>query len=302
MKHAYLIMAHNEPYILEKLLQLIDDRRNDIYLHIDKKWKNFDFDYFKRSVKKSNLYFTKRLDVRWGTYSQIKCELSLMETASNNYKYAYYHIISGIDMPLATQDVMHDFFDRHQGKEFINFDNHKIVYPDTVDRIKYYHIFTKNGHSNNIFVRRIWGLIYRICLKFEKVLKVNRLKNVNFEIRKGANWVSITDSLVRYVLGKKDEIYNIYKMSLCADEVFLQTIVYNSEFYKKVISFKNDDYLAIKRYVDWKRGSPYIFKKSDFKELINSKCFFARKFSTKVDKEIVDMIFDYVRNGINDKS
>ena len=35
-KHAYLIMAHNNPYILKKLLNLIDDKRNDIYLHIDK--------------------------------------------------------------------------------------------------------------------------------------------------------------------------------------------------------------------------------------------------------------------------
>ena len=34
-KHAYLIMAHNNPYILKKLLNLIDDKRNDIYLHID---------------------------------------------------------------------------------------------------------------------------------------------------------------------------------------------------------------------------------------------------------------------------
>ena len=35
-KHAYLIMAHNNFYILEKLLHLLDDPRNDIYVHIDK--------------------------------------------------------------------------------------------------------------------------------------------------------------------------------------------------------------------------------------------------------------------------
>ena len=48
-KHAYLIMAHNEFYILEKLLKLIDDERNDIYLHIDKKAKNFNFDKIKNT-------------------------------------------------------------------------------------------------------------------------------------------------------------------------------------------------------------------------------------------------------------
>ena len=36
-KHAYLIIAHNNWKILERLLILLDDNRNDIYLHIDRK-------------------------------------------------------------------------------------------------------------------------------------------------------------------------------------------------------------------------------------------------------------------------
>ena len=35
MKHAYLILAHNEFVILERLIQAIDDERNDIYIHFD---------------------------------------------------------------------------------------------------------------------------------------------------------------------------------------------------------------------------------------------------------------------------
>ena len=38
-KHAYLIMAHNNPYILKKLLKIIDDKRNDMYIQKDKKSK-----------------------------------------------------------------------------------------------------------------------------------------------------------------------------------------------------------------------------------------------------------------------
>ena len=37
MKHAYLIIAHHEFEILKKLVQAIDDERNDIYIHFDKK-------------------------------------------------------------------------------------------------------------------------------------------------------------------------------------------------------------------------------------------------------------------------
>lgn len=33
-RHAYLIKAHHQFDLLEKLLWLLDDERNDIYIHI----------------------------------------------------------------------------------------------------------------------------------------------------------------------------------------------------------------------------------------------------------------------------
>lgn len=37
MKHAYLILAHNEPELLSLLIERLDDARNDIYIHFDRK-------------------------------------------------------------------------------------------------------------------------------------------------------------------------------------------------------------------------------------------------------------------------
>lgn len=37
MKHAYLIMAHSNLKQLQKLLFLLDDPDNDIYIHLDSK-------------------------------------------------------------------------------------------------------------------------------------------------------------------------------------------------------------------------------------------------------------------------
>ena len=45
-KHAYMIIAHNEFDLLEILVRLLDDPRNDIYVHIDAKVKDFDFKSF----------------------------------------------------------------------------------------------------------------------------------------------------------------------------------------------------------------------------------------------------------------
>lgn len=52
MKHAYLIMAHHEFEVLGKLVQALDDERNDIYIHFDKKVKNYPL----LKTKYTNLY------------------------------------------------------------------------------------------------------------------------------------------------------------------------------------------------------------------------------------------------------
>ena len=52
-KHAYLIMAHNDFDILYKLLELLDDQSSDIYLHIDTKAREVDFDKINSINKKS---------------------------------------------------------------------------------------------------------------------------------------------------------------------------------------------------------------------------------------------------------
>jgi hypothetical protein len=120
MKHAYLIIAHNEFDILEKLLMLLDDVRNDIYIHIDKKNKNFPFDEFLKITRYSPVYFVERLNVCWGDFSMVKCELLLLKAAVRK-EYQYYHLISGVDLPIKSNKEIHDFFDAHNGMEFVHY-------------------------------------------------------------------------------------------------------------------------------------------------------------------------------------
>ena len=59
-KHAYLIMAHQNFEQLAILLELLDDIRNDIFIHVDKKVKTFDKEKLKNSCKFSKVIFTKK--------------------------------------------------------------------------------------------------------------------------------------------------------------------------------------------------------------------------------------------------
>ena len=93
-KHAYLIIAHNNWKQLSLLLSVLDDERNDIYIHIDKKSKNVPIDSLRKSVKKSKLHIYRKFKIYWGHFSQVECELYLFEKTSKN-KYFRYHLISG---------------------------------------------------------------------------------------------------------------------------------------------------------------------------------------------------------------
>lgn len=113
-RHAYLIKAHHQFDLLEKLLRLLDDERNDIYIHI-----GVGVDYerakFEKCVKKSGIFFVDPVKESWGGYSQIESELHLFEVAAEN-SYAYYHLLSGVDLPLKTQDEIHAFLKQMKGK------------------------------------------------------------------------------------------------------------------------------------------------------------------------------------------
>lgn len=65
MKFAYLIMAHNEPVIFDRLVNLLDDERNDIFVHVDSRSEIDLFTDVKPS--KSKIYFMpQRRPVYWG--------------------------------------------------------------------------------------------------------------------------------------------------------------------------------------------------------------------------------------------
>lgn len=295
MKHAYLIIAHNNFYILEKLIMLLDDQRNDIYIHIDKKVKNFDFDKFENIAKKSTVFFTNRLSVNWGGFSQIKCELLMLKAATKG-NYDYYHLLSGVDLPIKTQDYIHDFFDKNSGCEFVHFAGGNILENNNIFwRVSFYHLFQEFLRDKNKFIRRICNIFNNQSLKIQEALKVNRLKDFDQKLQHGCNWFSITHKLALYVLQKENWINKTFKASCCADEVFLQTIVFGSPFVDRLYRKEMDNnYISCLRKIDWTRGNPYTFKIRDYKEIVESDFLFARKFDYKIDKEIIDKIFEFV--------
>lgn len=287
-RHAYLIMAHNNFEQLKKLVECIDYKDNDIYIHIDKKVKNIDYNNIEKNVVYSKIYWiNKRINVKWGDYSQVKCEMLLLKKAFEK-KYLYYHLISGSDMLLKKPEIINEFFEKNKGKEFLHFES-SAQNKEYIDRISKYYFFV--GRNKNI-VKKI---LYKSILFFQK--PSNRKVN-NLVVLKGANWCSITNDFVKYLIDNEKYIKHIFNHTLNPDEIFMQTMLINSKFKERLYYNKFDNnYESIMYCIDWKRGNPYEFTMDDYDYLINSKMLFARKFNWNKDKNIIEKLYNNIKNG-----
>lgn len=273
MKHAYLILAHNEWALLQILLNCIDDPRNDIYVHIDAKVK----DIPQLTTEKAGLkVLQNRVDVRWGDLSVVEAEYALFETAVANGPYEYYHLLSGVDLPLKSQDYIHDFCSRNSGKEFIGYTLTEIN-PELERKVMRYHLYPRLFKGANMFQKALRALYIRLQMLFG----IRRNKGIDF--KKGSQWVSVTQGMAEYFIDHKEWVMKTFHHTFCSDEIVMQTLCWQSP-YKENIYLADDDGLGCMRAIGWHGHQLENWKASDYDTLAGHKAFFARKFdSTDMD-------------------
>ena len=295
LRHAYLITAHSKKAQLLNLLRLLDDPENDLYLHIDKKAQGFTEAEMIAAAPQSCMFFVPRLDARWGSETFIDAILSLIRLASEE-EHTFYHLLSGVDLPLKPQSEIRAYFDAHTREEFVSFER-ETAKPDVIEgRIARWHWrqpvnpllkkFHRRAAPASTFLQRIFG--------------VNRIKNAPVVFQKGGVWFSITHALARYVVEEMPRYRAYYRYTSCADEIWLQTLVANSPFMQRRAFMGYDDELAATmRYVDWSGGgaSPRVLTSADYDMLMQSGMLFARKFDDSLDASVIKRISDSVKRG-----
>lgn len=289
-KHAYLIIAHDQEKLLCPLLRLLDDSRNDIYVHIDKKSENISQNLLRSNVHHSRIFFTQRINVKWGAYSQIKCELILLTEAVRNGPYEYYHLLSGADLPIKTQHEIHAFFDVHRGTEFIQFQR-PVISEKKKRRVQYYYVLQQ-------LLQRKAGISAKFqegTVRMQHVMGINRIRNSNLIFQMGSNWFSITEDCAEYILTQTDLIAKIFKNTKCCDELFIQTIVFNSKFKDQLYDQTyTDSLIGNERLIFWRSGAPRDINIGDFQMIEESECLFARKFNSKTDANAIAKVISYL--------
>lgn len=270
MKHAYLILAHNEFGLLQRLVSEIDDSRNDIFIHIDRKVTELP----EISAEMSELIFVEdRIDVRWGDWSVVEAEYSLFKEAVGHGPYQYYHLLSGVDRALKNQDYIHNFFDRNEGKEFIGF-TYTGITPEVRRKAMRWHLFPKEFRDTPFLKRALRAVFLRIQEA------TGYLRNRDIAFAKGSQWVSITDDMARLFLENREWAEKTFTHTFCSDEMVIQTLCWNSPLKEKIFC-TTDDGKGCMRAISWRNGVMTSWSEEDYTGLKKSEYLFARKFTSQ---------------------
>lgn len=262
MKHAYLIMAHDQFVTLKELVSILDDARNDIYIHFDKKVKRLPelrTQYSKLTV------LEKRVSVIWGDVSQIEAEYALYKASFKEGEYSYYHLISGTHFPLKSNDDLHKWFDGCNGACVMR----KVALEDSEIKMRFgqYHFFLKHLVSKKKIVNKAYHFGWRMMLKIQKHLGIQR--DTSFIKGKASQWCSLNEDAVRLLLKNEIVAMKRFRKTFCCDEFFVRSIIEDSG-----IPVVYDNRIC---YVEFHRTTPKKFSDTDFDKLISSDALFFRK-------------------------
>lgn len=296
-RHAYLIIAHHHFDMLKKLIRTLDSENADFYIHINKSVKDVDLTAICKAAKKSRVQAYQKYRITWGADTQIHCELFLMEQAIKG-KYDYYHLLSGVDIPLRTGKEIEAFFETQEGS-FLEIKQERDL-SGTLERVRYYYPFQRMIGRQKAGRGKLYALLDQLSyeyVKLQKLLHIDRTKSAPFAYCRGGNWFSVRQEVIAHALENKRIIRKYFDQSVTADELFLQSVVMSSPLADTVVRENL-------RLVDWQRTehggcSPHTFTMADWDMLERSDKLFARKFDPDIDREVVDALYARVLKNSN---
>jgi hypothetical protein len=288
-KHAFLITAYSNPGQVQLLLDLLDDRRNDVFVKLDAKGDVAPGDL---SMARGGLAILEPTVVNWAAFSMVRAELELI-SAAVPARYHYYHMITGSDLPLVSPEVMHERL-AASDLEYVQFEPERAA--EARYKAGYRHPFVDTpGYCRHLGLR---GLRYGAALA-QRGLGLERSSARGVSFHHGSSYFTITHQLAQYVADHRDWIEATFCNGLACDEVFLQTLVMRSHFVPKIAVDRMDSPANL-RCIDWSRrvrNSPHTFTRADVAMLAAASrtALFARKFDSRIDSEVVAAVAKWVR-------
>ncbi len=273
MRIAYIVLAHQYPDQLVRLIRRLHTDTASFFVHIDRKAK---LTMYQRVVSEvgnlPNVYFLKRHNCYWGELGHVSATIAGIKAILNGgTPFDYAILLTGQCYPLQANHEIEHFLSVHQGASFMEYFP---LPPSWLFRIEQWYI--------RLFSKKI--VLPNARLNFD----IKRKFPQGFEPFGGSAYWCLSRECVLYLdrfIRHNRRFLNFFRFALTPDELFFQTILLNSPLKHTIV---NDNGW----YIRWvgAAANPMIFGSADFETLAASSKRFARKFDATYDAAILDTL------------
>jgi hypothetical protein len=230
MNVAYLVLAHNNPGVLERAVAALSSDNCDFFIHIDRK---SDLQQFS-AIRGENVHFSEdRLPLYWGEFSLVRATLLLLRDALASRRTPDYCVLmSGTDFPLRSGRYVQKFLaanesDVNKGLEFINVV--KVPAPGKpLSRINTLR-FPRSQPVRHL-AGRAWAKLGLPERDYRNYLG-------DLEPYSGSQWWALSREACEYILEfieRNPRFVKFFENVFAADESFFHTILANSPFQSRI--------------------------------------------------------------------
>ena len=277
MKHAFLILAHNNFCSLRRLLVQLDHNDNDIFIHFDSKVSRLP----ELKTDHAGLFvINDRINVHWGDISVVMAEFSLFQTALEHGPYCRYHLLSGVDICLKDNQQIHAFFDSYPDREFIGYTLTELN-PELLRKAGRWHLFPESFRDAGIIRKSLRHAFIRL----QEL--VHHRRNSDIDLKKGSQWVSVTHAMATLFVSSKEWVTKHFSHTFCSDEIVMQTLCWNSSLKENIFTLEADG-TGCARAISWFDGCIGQWTGKQIDELASRPEYqFARKYADAAKVSVI---------------
>ena len=317
VKLAYLILTHQAPEFLARLVNRLDSPNVHFFIHVTAMTA---IQPFLRAVPPAeNVHFTDvRSKVHWRGFSTTKAILQLMkEVVEHEQDFKYCILLSGADYPIKTRDHIQNFFENATLEyiQYVRLQDYPSWQNSQMPRIQQYYFNDAVPYDRLRKKPRLFRLLRRKGFRLLSRIVPRQFPN-DTEPYSGSTWFALTGECVAYIIDyvhDNPQFLRYYKYTDVPDEMIFLTIVLNSHFANRTVHYKEycrltkiediDERWAEMertfrpesfhlRYINFslRGGSPDTLTEDDFTALANSEALWARKMHPTTSARLLDMI------------
>lgn len=289
MRKLVLCFAHKDPYLINTQIEqlLANGSDTDIYIHLDKKSEKLKSEI----IQNEHVFFIKNsVSVKWGDDTMMKAVFaSFDEIAHNGKTYDWFIITTGQD--LLVKKGLDNFLNANPGKVFLDARSDKPSIPILLTH-KVPSFLCNDSYSLPFYhPKRLMMSLYFRLIKYNIIPK----KQIEYDTSKLKFMYSFNWSVMPYkvfsscadFLSTNPHYKKLYQRTLLPEDGFLATLIINSQYAGDIV-WKDEIHTRSLTFHDEFDVHPKVIRISDVDEIKNSDCYFARKFDSKIDKQVIE--------------